>query len=209
MSYKNKSIFILIGLLPIFSVLSAKAADIDNKDPLHFVKITDWVSDSEVKKFLMPDAFWCFEPKNNTCSFYTVAKGEQNNDLQQGQFFAYDVIELWDNETILKTPTGGILRADGKICEQYTDWIENISAQDRLGNPVKTERLEEMKTELKNDWAIDASTQYCFSYAKTNPSQPEIITQFEYVNGKFNGYSMNFIVDYRANAIENYQLRLD
>ena len=207
----HKKILLLLKIL-LFSLtisLPALAADIRNINPLSFVKSSDWVSDTEVKKFLLPDAFWCFEPEHDTCSFYTIAKGEQENDLQQGQFFAYDVIELWDSKITLTTPTGGILRENGKICEQYLDWIDNISGHNLDNHPVSLKQLEEMKVEVRETWAEYATNEYCFSYAKTNPSQPNLITQFEYVNGRFNGYSMNFIIDYRANAIEYYRLRLD
>ncbi len=210
--FHQKILFLLkIIFLVLFSSLPVFAADIKNQDPFWFVNDKDWLSYDEVKQMLEPDVSWCFEyeSKNETCSFFTIAKGEQKNTEKLGQYFAYDVVELWDSKIILSTPMNGVLYADGKLCEQGIDWIDNISAYNLKGVQVSDEQLQDMKSELLSDWKIDENTKYCFTYARVNSKNQQIITQFLYTNGQFSGESLNFILAQKPNAKIRYKLRLD
>lgn len=168
---------------------------------LAFEPLPNQLTYDEVAKFATPGALWCMEPVKNTCGFMSVSTEPVKQNPR------YDVIEMWDNETILTSHTGGVLRRDGLICERGSEFINSVEVTDLEGTSVSNLRLAEIKAELRGYWDGNENVSYCYAYVPNSSGEPGMFDQVGYVDGELSESVISFFIDYAPNALENYTLR--
>lgn len=168
---------------------------------LGFEHLPNQLTHDDVANFGTPGAVWCFEPVKDTCSFITVSTEPVKQNPR------YVVIEMWDDETILTSQTGGVLRGDGLICESGTDFIDTAEVTDLAGEPVSNIRLAEIKAEMRANWDGFENETYCYAYVPNEADQYDLFDQILFVDGELTEGVLTFVIDYSADARESYRPR--
>lgn len=156
---------------------------------------------ADVADISTPGALWCFDPQKNTCSFITVMTDPVKSNPR------YDVLEMWDADTVLTSHTGGILRRDGTICERGTAFIESAEVTDRNGTPVGTVRLENIRAEMRSNWNGYEQVNYCYAYVPDASGRDGLFVQEAFADGEITGGALTFLIDYDADARNRYTTR--
>ena len=154
-----------------------------------------------VRALLADGAFWCLGVEGNSCLFTNQIIEENNGE------YRYDVVGLWDEETILYEYRWARVNDDGVLCENAAIYLKGIRASDLNGTPVSTERLNALLEELDASYSNPETDSICFRYGLANPAQSDILTQFE-IDAENNLVDrIEFVVSYDANASLQYSLR--
>lgn len=199
-----RTLFIGIFLVMTMSASSA-VADAQKKGSTAPNGDIVWLDEGQVARLLVSGAFWCMEPEAGSCLFTTLSSGLVSG--AGGNVFAYDVVELWDENTRISVPTIGVLGSDGSICETIDINFPGMSITDATGEPLSKERFIEVREEMAALWEADDGRDYCFKYAIENPAKPELISQYLITEGQPDGEAYRFIVDYGDGAPSGYDLR--
>ena len=165
----------------------------------------EWFSSQQVAALLVPGAVWCFEPEGETCLFKAISNGAIATET--GNWFSYDVVELWDEATVLSVPTLGELGDDGFLCETINLGFEGLFVTGLDGNPVSKARFSEVIAELVEVWAPDEGREYCFKYIGEDPDQPDLTSQYLFTGGNPDGEPLRFLLSLDAPAVADFQLR--
>lgn len=189
-------------LLSGLAVLPAQAAKLlPGQDPATFYPRSMYLDQAQMNAILADGALWCMDRQGDTCGFISVVTGSSGDE------FHYDVIEKWDDHSVLTTPVTGMLRSDGALCEMTTGTFDNISVTSTKGKPTSSARLEEIRAELHDIWKDDVGVEYCYTYVIEDPRDPDIITQFVYADGEYIDNPISFTVDLSPDAMSRYDLR--
>ncbi len=165
----------------------------------------EWFSGQQVAAILQPGVVWCFEPEAATCLFTAVSNGAIASETSN--WFSYDVLELWDETTVLSVPTLGELRQDGSLCETIDLAFEGLSVTGLDGSPVSKIRFSEVKNELVEGWRPDEGREFCFKYIREDPGQSDLISQYVITDGVPDGEPLRFVLSSDAPAVANFELR--
>ncbi|MCB1517535.1 MAG: hypothetical protein KDJ19_07975 [Hyphomicrobiaceae bacterium] len=190
---------VLLGGLAVQPAEAAKL--LPGQDPATFYPRSMYLDQARMNAILTDGALWCMDPQAETCGFISIVTGSSGNE------FHYDVIEKWDEHSILSTPVTGVLRDDGALCEMTTGTFDDISVTSTKGKPTSSARLEDIRAELRDIWKDDVGVEYCYTYVIEDPRDPNIITQFVYADGEYIDNPVSFIVDKSPDAMSRYDLR--
>ncbi len=197
---------IFIGILIAIAMSAGGAmADAQKKGSPSAKGNIVWLDEGQVAQLLVSGALWCMEPEAGSCLFTSLSSGPVSG--AQENLFAYDVVELWDENTRLSVPTIGVLGSDGSICETIDINYPGMSVTDTMGEPLSKTRFIEVRAELAALWEADNGRDYCFKYTIENPAKPEIVSQYLIIDGQPDGEAFQFFVDYAAGASSRYDLR--
>ncbi|GEM_PF-6980035 len=194
-----------IGMLLAFTALSGNAFAGQVKKSDGSNAGVQWFSSQQVAALLAPGAVWCFEPEEETCLFKAISNGEIAGETNS--WFSYDVLELWDDTTVLSVPTLGELSEDGFLCETIDIAFEGISIIRLDGTPVSKTRFAEIKAELVEAWRPDEGRQFCFRYIRETPGGPEIISQYMFARDNPDGAPLRFVLSSDVPAVTGFELR--
>lgn len=179
--------------------LAAKLAE--GQDPREFYPASAFLDATEMREILSPGTVWCMDPQGDSCLFISVIT--EGDEVQ----FKYDVIEKWDENTVLSVPVSGTLNGDGTLCEVTTADFSEISVTTEGGKKVKAGYADEIRAELVSLWQDDIGVEYCYFYAVTDPRDPNLITQFVREDGVLLDIRFSFFTDDAAGAASYYSLR--
>ncbi|MCB9992761.1 MAG: hypothetical protein H6873_03785 [Hyphomicrobiaceae bacterium] len=192
------SLFLASGLM----VLPAEAAKLQpGQDPATFYPRSMYLDQAMMQNILVDGAFWCMDPQGQSCGFVSIVTDSKGDE------YHYDVIEKWDEQTILTSPITGRLRDDGALCEMTIGTFDHISVETTKGKEVPEARVEEIRNQLRDIWKDDVGVEYCYTYVVEDPRDPGIITQFVYADGEYIDNPIAFFVDFDTNALSHYDLR--
>lgn len=161
-----------------------------------------WLNQQQVSDLLTPGAFWCMAPQGDTCTFSSITTESE------GYNFVYLVVNLWNEETIIRESYDAYVREDGVLCESSELNLKRIAWTDLNENPVDSQVRDEFRAELNERYGGDDQPDTCFRYAYEDSADPHIITQ--YFVDESSGQPVDptkFIVDYSANAETSYTIR--
>jgi hypothetical protein len=197
---------IFIGILIVITMSAGSAmADAQKKSGPAAEGDIVWLDEGQVAQLLVSGALWCMEPEAGSCLFTSLSSGPVSG--AQENLFAYDVVELWDENTRLSVPTIGVMGSDGSVCETIDINYPGMSITDATGEPLPKERFIEVREEMAALWEADDGREYCFKYAIENPAKPELISQYLITEGQPDGEAFQFFVDYGDGAPSGYDLR--
>lgn len=193
---------VFTGALVLAGSVGGHAAKLqEGEDPLDFYPASMFLIKSDMEALLAKGMVWCMEPQGASCGFISVITG------RDGDQFFYDVMEKWDENTILSVPVTGTLRNDGYLCETMTADFDDASLTLVSGKPVKPKRADDIRAHLVESWSDNIGQEYCYLYARTDPYSPDMLTQFVYSEGAYIDDPISFIVDDAPGALDYYSLR--
>ncbi len=155
----------------------------------------------QVRDLLVDGAFWCLGNEGKSCLFTNLVIEEV-----QGEY-RYDVVGLWDEETILYEYRWAQVFDDGTLCENSAIYLKGIRASDLDGTPVSSERLNALLQELDTNYSKPEVDSICFRYGMANPEASDDLIQYEIDTENNLIDPITFSISYDANAAQEYTLR--
>lgn len=154
----------------------------------------------EVRELLVDGAFWCLGNEGKSCLFTNLVIEEYRG------VYRYDVVGLWNEETIIYEYRWAQVFDDGMLCENTEIDLKGVRASDLDGTPVSSESLNALLQELDN-LPVPETESACFRYAMADPDSSDDLIQYEIdpENNLIN--SIVFSISYDANAPQEYSLR--
>ncbi len=198
-SKNNNILTTALLLLSLLLVPNVLAKDKPGQTPQNNAPIL--FDGEQVRELLVDGAFWCLGNEGNSCLFTNLVIEEV-----QGEY-RYDVVGLWDEETILYEYRWAQVFDDGILCENSAIYLKGIRASDLDGTPVSSERLNALLQELDTNYSKPEVDSICFRYGMANPDSSDDLIQYEIDTENNLIDPITFSISYDANAAQEYTLR--
>ena len=154
-----------------------------------------------VRDLLVEGAFWCLGVEGNSCLFTNLSLGENAGK------YRYDVVGLWDEETILHEIRFANVNDDGLLCENTAIYLKGVRATDLEGNPLSQSAMDALRQELELNFSNPEVDYACFRYAYADPDRPDYLVQYEVDEQDNLLEPIYFTLSFDEGASERYSLR--
>lgn len=186
-------------LLPFLLTSPTHAKDKPGQSPQNNAYVL--FDGEQVRQLLVDGAFWCLGNEGDSCLFTNLVIEEYRGE------YKYDVVGLWDEETILYEFRWAQVFDDGMLCENTAIYLKGIRASELDGTPVSKERLNGLLQELDANYSNPEVDSICFRYGMADPSTSDNLIQYE-IDAENNLIDpITFSISYDANAAQEYSLR--